>query len=215
MRANLPLFITFTGADDRTDPAAMAMLSEHYPVEWGVLFSRSQQGFSNRFPRTTTTLEAADVLLAAHLCGVHVRRIMEGLSKPLFNLTPYRRVQINHHDGHFDIDRVLSFANHITSRVICHFRDPDAFPSDRRVEWLFDASFGAGIEPERWPPHPGGVTLVGYSGGIGPDNVRRIIEKIDAKGPYWIDMENGVRTDDWLDIAKCRQVCEAVYGGYA
>jgi hypothetical protein len=29
---------------------------------------------------------------------------------------------------------------------------------------------------------------------------------------YWIDMESGVRTGGWLDVAKCEAVCRAVYG---
>jgi hypothetical protein len=33
---------------------------------------------------------------------------------------------------------------------------------------------------------------------------------------YWIDMESGVRDDqDKFSLAKCRAVCEAVYGARA
>jgi phosphoribosylanthranilate isomerase len=80
------------------------------------------------------------------------------------------------------------------------------FPDDDTVDWLFDRSGGL------WPPHPGGDRLVGYAGGIGPDNVADVLEQIGATGPYWIDMESGVRTDDRFDLGKCRRVCEAVYG---
>jgi phosphoribosylanthranilate isomerase len=60
------------------------------------------------------------------------------------------------------------------------------------------------------PPYPG--RPVGYAGGIGPDNVVDIIKRINAAGPYWIDMESKIRTDNWLDLKLCRAVCEAVYG---
>jgi len=55
--------------------------------------------------------------------------------------------------------------------------------------------------------------MVGYSGGIGPENVASVIERIAADGPYWIDMESKVRTDDWFDLSLCREVCEIVYDG--
>jgi phosphoribosylanthranilate isomerase len=89
-----------------------------------------------------------------------------------------------------------------------------AFPDDTSVDWLFDASSGRGIAPAAWPAHPG--RRVGYAGGIKPDNVLDVIRAgVGAAGPYWIDMESGVRTDDRFDLTKCRQVCEAVYGGGA
>ncbi len=47
-----PEFITLTGLDDRTDLDAAIALSEKYPIEWGVLFSPSQQGKPNS-PRTS------------------------------------------------------------------------------------------------------------------------------------------------------------------
>jgi phosphoribosylanthranilate isomerase len=50
----------------------------------------------------------------------------------------------------------------------------------------------------------------GFAGGIGPDNVKRVIREISAKvdAPFWIDMESGVRTDDRFDLNKVRRVLE-------
>jgi phosphoribosylanthranilate isomerase len=53
---------------------------------------------------------------------------------------------------------------------------------------------------------------VGYAGGINPDNAAEVVSRIQADR-YWIDMETGVRTGDWLDLDKCEAVCRAVYGG--
>jgi phosphoribosylanthranilate isomerase len=77
--------------------------------------------------------------------------------------------------------------------------------------WLFDRSGGRGVFPDDWPAHPGNNILVGYAGGIRPENVRAAIE--DKSGRYWIDIETGVRHhDDRFDIALCRQICQSVYG---
>ncbi|GAA4256618.1 hypothetical protein HLK65_28415 [Azospirillum formosense] len=38
-----------------------------------------------------------------------------------------------------------------------------------------------------------------------------VLTQIAATEPYWIDMESGVRTDDWLDLDKVEAVCRAVY----
>ncbi|MBR0879526.1 hypothetical protein [Bradyrhizobium liaoningense] len=61
---------------------------------------------------------------------------------------------------------------------------------------------------------PGGDRLVGYAGGISPENIHGVMSVLEqTTGRYWIDMESGVRTDDRFDIEKCRAVCEAVFGG--
>ncbi|MGY4224421.1 phosphoribosylanthranilate isomerase [Bradyrhizobium sp. USDA 4503] len=88
----------------------------------------------------------------------------------------------------------------------------DSFPTDTSVDWLFDRSGGAGVAPTAWPMHPGGDRLVGYAGGISPDNIGGVMSVLEQMpGRYWIDIESGVRTDDRFDIEKCRAVCEAVF----
>lgn len=213
----LPDFITFTGADERTSIMGMIEIQKQFPVEWGILFSESLQGLSNRFPNKVhiAKIEAAKQLkLSAHLCGEYVRRIMKGNFNPLsWNFTPYHRMQINHHVGKFNFERVIDFSKRvIPQKVICHFSDPYTFPDNANVQWLFDTSYGTGSEPEQWPVHTRNNRLVGYAGGIGPENVERIIQKINSKGPYWLDMEQNVRTADWFDLEKCYEVCEKVYG---
>ena len=57
---------------------------------------------------------------------------------------------------------------------------------------------------------------VGYAGGINPDNVGDklsfLLENVKT-GEFWIDMESGVRTDDWFDVdkvVKVMEICENV-----
>lgn len=87
---------------------------------------------------------------------------------------------------------------------------------------LFDVSGGSGLTPAKWPepeyveevdPETGSEQFLyhGYAGGLGPDNVEHELRRIaQAAGNtrIWIDMENNVRTDGKLDMAKVRRVLE-------
>ncbi len=137
---------------------------------------------------------------------------MAGLSPaiPAVLTNVYRRVQVNHMAPHYL--RIGAFQDACDTPCIGQFT-VGPFPSTEAIQWLYDPSGGFGREPAAWPRHPGGDRLVGYAGGIGPDNAARVVEAIGADGPYWIDMESRVRTeDDWLALEKCRQVCVAVFG---
>jgi hypothetical protein len=205
-----PDFITFTGADDRTDVSHMAALSAQYPIEWGILLSRKRQGHDNRYPggEAQSRLLWSGLRMSAHICGSYAQDIMDGTS---FHDIPvdlgyFKRAQINHR--YPDSTAIAKFGRGWGIRCIAQFRDSN-FPAPGNVDWLFDASGGRGISPDVWPKHPG--RLAGYAGGISPENVLSVIEAIGADGPYWIDMESGVRTDDWFDLDKCEAVCRAVF----
>ena len=86
------------------------------------------------------------------------------------------------------------------------------------VSVLLDASGGQGIDtPLRILKTLG---KVGYAGGFNPDNVADkltyLFENVHH-GEFWIDMESGVRTDDWFDTDKVRRVlriCKEVIKNY-
>lgn len=211
-----PDHITFTGFDHSTSIEEMERLSEAYPIEWGVLFSKSRQGKELRYPAANAIRglmqhnRRGRLRLAAHLCGEHARSIMAGdLPEGLpCNLDDFERIQVNHAEP---APLALAvFADLTNARVIAQWRTQDTPVQQGPFDWLFDASAGRGVEPKEWPRHPG--YWVGYAGGITPENVPEVIAKIAATKPYWIDMESGVRTDDVFDLKKCRAVCEAVFG---
>jgi len=211
-----PEFITFTGVDDRTDLDAVESLSKQYPIEWGVLFSPTQQGRTPRYPGLARLHEiherSRSLRLAAHLCGEHARRIVGGAlpDLPAVISNVYQRAQINH--IYPQPHRITRFAEMARTPCIGQFI-AGPFPANETIQWLFDPSSGAGIVPPVWPRHPGGDRLVGFAGGMSPENVATVIERINSSGQYWIDMETRVRTDDdWLDLAKCEAVCVQVYG---
>jgi hypothetical protein len=203
-----PEFITFTGADDHTDVAGMQALSSRYPIEWAILFSTKRQGVDPRYPNTASRLLFKGGRFAAHLCGSIAADIVHGRNYPGIG-TEFRRVQINHQLP--EAGAIAQYGRWIFRTCIAQARG-DCFPSDDSIQWLYDRSGGGGVAPARWPTHPGGDRLVGYAGGIGPDNVLEVIKAISAGGPYWIDMESKVRTNDRFDLALCRRVCERVYG---
>ncbi|WP_027578420.1 hypothetical protein [Bradyrhizobium sp. Ai1a-2] len=210
-----PEFITFAGVDNWTCVRAMAHLSSLYPIEWGVLFSPKRQGVDPRYPGGDglSRIMWSNLRLSAHICGDYSDAIMEGrdIERPPVDFWYFKRCQINH------AAPVPARINYFRSgwgikRGIAQCRG-DEFPSDTSVDWLFDRSGGTGETPTAWPMHPGGNRLVGYAGGISPENIRGVMSVLEQMpGRYWIDMESGVRTDDRFDIEKCRAVREAIYG---
>ncbi|QNB08389.1 hypothetical protein G5S34_17605 [Herbaspirillum frisingense] len=210
----LPEFITFTGADESTDPAAMYELQKLYPIEWGVLFSPKRQG-EGRYPSLDfirKLVTSYRMNFAAHLCGGHSRDVIASNKfehETLLHLC-FERVQINTADPNVSPGHIRVWADRLRVEPILQCRKE--FPDIEMVNWLFDASGGRGIEPASWPRPVG--NFVGYAGGLKPDNVAAAVSKIGTMAEdYWIDMESGVRdAQDRFSIDLCRQVCEAVYG---
>lgn len=215
--ALLPAFITFTGVDDATVAADLVALADDYPIEFGLLISPKKQGLEARYPRMTTIqwlLGELPVVFALHLCGTAAREVIrEGISAEYDDLMPYiDRVQINTADHRVDPHLVGHWAAQRNVRAILQARGD--FPKIAAVDVLFDASGGRGIVPNDWP-YAVKSTFCGFAGGLRPDNVAAAVEMIGFRTGqrYWIDMESGVRDEfDRFSVAKCREVCEAVYG---
>lgn len=206
-----PAFITFTGLDDRTDLGRALSIAQRWPVEFGVLFSRSRRGRDPRYPSEQTLsaiLWGGFPKLSAHFCGEWSRQILSGVRTVNggCDLGVFNRVQVN--SQYPDAGTIRAFAKGWGTRGIGQARGD--FPRDTQIDWLFDCSGGRGELPLLWPEYPG--RLVGYAGGITPENISSVIESINARGPYWLDMESGIRSDDWLDLDKCEAICQSVFG---
>jgi hypothetical protein len=208
----LPSFVTFTGLDARAwlHRSKLLDISMRYPVEWGVLFSPSRQGDDPRYPALDVVerFRSLGLRLAAHLRGDHARTIVAG-GDPGVDLAGFERVQVNH--GTPDPGAISLYARSKGVEAIAQSRDPESFPDDRRISWLYDASGGRGVAPDRWPSAPGDGALVGHAGGLAPETVADTIVSVASAGPYWIDMESRIRTDDRLDLAKVEAVLATVY----
>jgi hypothetical protein len=211
-----PEFITFTGADQYADIAEMEALSAQYPIEWGILFSQSKRG-TGRYPSLEYASQIArspHLRCSAHICGVWSQDLLCWGQCPSLEpyLSGFSRCQVNTRDylRPMSIRRVNEWAHPRKLGVI--FQCRGAFPAERSVAWLFDQSGGRGILPDSFPERPEEEILVGYAGGLRPENVASVVAGLS--GRYWIDLESGVRTEqDRFSVAMCRRVCEAIYLG--
>lgn len=211
-----PAFIAFTGVDHPDLLRGMELLSSRYPIEWGVLVDDAQAHLP-LFPDArdrACLLGKRGLRWAAHVCGEQAKLIANHPSVATVDVTGFSRVQINHSTTGSTLEQIDNAAwfgrrHGIRTMLQCSGH----FPDECRVDWLFDVSFGTGITPAGWPRIPDRGPFCGYSGGIRPDNVIEVLERIAApKGSlYWIDMESGVRSDGRFDLEKCEAICRAVY----
>lgn len=220
----LPTFITFTGLDEDTDLDAFAELTRYWPVEAAILFSPKRQGIDPRYPSMGWVTVAVNKLrwlcsdkirFSAHLCGDYSRLLVDHKALPgdLDRLIAehFARVQVNGAPAH-TADHMADWGGAHKASIV--LQAPKQFEQHPRVSFLLDGSSGRGVSPDSWPPPPAPNAWVGYAGGLNPDNVVASVQAIGSVATYyWLDMETGVRTNDWLSVGKCRDVCKAVYGG--
>src|SRR5579885_2966205 len=129
--------VTITGADDRTDPAALARLSARHPfVEWGILISEVSSG-SPRHPspewrrRLAEAAAQGGLRLAAHLEGsLSLRTMIEGSDE--FFAGPYHaqifaRIQLNGFSRVAEAARTDSIARHPAHTFIFQVESDEAY----------------------------------------------------------------------------------------
>lgn len=220
--------ITFTGIDAKTDIKALQEIQKEYPIaEFGVLTSYHWYENGNRYPEIRTLKPALQYLgtnLALHVCGSAASDAAFGCFDDIHHMTygmlPYfNRIQLNIANRTDNPRKV--FGSYYHQEVIIQQRDADNLnlfylslenwePSRGTVSVLLDASGGQGIDtPIKVLPNAGKPFKVGYAGGFNPENVADKLHYLltnDEVGDFWIDMESGVRTDDWFDLDKVRRV---------
>ena len=226
--------ITFTGIDGKTDLGALRELQDQYPIaEFGVLVAKNWRENGNRYfnPSYLDALEYRGLNLSAHLCGSIARAAVRGDFKPFCDWARFipiafifKRCQLNIATSKENPDSFkLSEDDFFFKEIILQQRsveDCDLYlksNTNEHVTMLLDASGGEGIDTSL-------VAFVGkkigYAGGINADNVAEkltFLMENEQVGDFWIDMESGVRTDDWFDINKVRQVleiCEPIINKY-
>lgn len=212
-------YLTLTGADDSTDPLALAALSKQFPfVEWAILISEQREGTA-RYPtrewREAFHLASPDSNTAAHLCGKEVlRRLASEDTELAEELKHYQRIQLNFNAMHTDeqlLEKLIQcttsgFYTHKTgvkTQFITQYNQANVditarfidahqqLPSNHLI--LFDASGGLGRSPEYWPtaiPNK----LCGYAGGLGPDNIHHELNQL-----YVQSVQGGNQTV-WIDM---------------
>lgn len=217
--------VTITGIDERTDLHELCWLSDEYPfVEFGVLLSKNREGKEPRYPSRKWIDDAVrgyiddDVQLAGHLCGSFARDHLIWAINRNDQFRRFGRIQLNGLRAYGstvkEIDQLSEETNKTFILQVSHWNSFSGTAPQHGVEFLIDNSGGRGKPLEYFTEPPTGIRG-GYSGGISPSNIQSILEILaDPKTdtPFWIDMESGVRTDDWFDINKageCLKIASA------
>lgn len=223
--------ITFTGIDGKTDLRAIMDIREKYPIaEFGVLVSKNWRENGNRYfnPSYIDSLDRG-LNLSAHLCGSIARAAVRCDLEPLMSWAGFLpwllfdRCQLNI-APYSDNPETVNLTGDILlfDEIILQQKSADDCSLYLNSKWnecisvLLDASGGEGIDT---PIKILEGRKVGYAGGISPDNVAEKLTYLyeHTEGDFWIDMESGVRTDDWFDldkVVKVLEICQPIIDRY-
>jgi phosphoribosylanthranilate isomerase len=231
--------VTFTGADESVKPEDILRVVEDYPnvsTEWGLLLSKANEGKRPRFPSKDWMLDFSkqaqyvNTKVAGHLQGRWLESLFDdppdGFLRSRGELLEYlTRLQLNFHSNppndfpnHWR--EMMYFLNLLKKQFIFQMDGISdhlyhkAAGQDLICYPLFDRSAGQGVVPDSWPKplHP---KLNGYAGGLGPENIKEQLKRIEdvvGDGTIWIDMETKIRSEDDSKflLDKCRAVLEVV-----
>ncbi|KDO32552.1 hypothetical protein SPRG_03027 [Saprolegnia parasitica CBS 223.65] len=227
----------FCGADDSVHPKLLQTLSVHYPwIEWGVLFRPDLEGSpryatSGWVQQLAACARATPMKLAGHLCGSRCQDILAGDASFVQELYAmgFHRVQVNataaNHvlveAGRIDeyvanIRRCMARVPQVEWIIQCNTEtkaiwEPLAAAPPANMSLLFDASCGLGVPMTEFPKPLPNIPC-GYAGGIGPNNIRSMLERVQAASggaPVWVDMESSLRlkvlecVTDVFSVEKC------------
>ena len=221
--------ITFTGVDGKTDLGRLLEIQQEYPIaEFGVLVTKNWRENGNRYfnPSYLDSLNRG-LNLSAHLCGSIARAAVRGDLEPFRNwmggsVVNFKRCQINISKSAENPESFLyegDIADYFDEVILQQksAKDCPLFMNSKvsdHITVLLDASGGKGINTPLEPlnlPHK-----IGYAGGFNEDNVADKLTFLltsEQVGDFWIDMESGVRTDDWFDldkVVKILEICDGV-----
>ncbi len=214
--------VAISGIDESAAKEELKKVHQEFPfVEWGLLIHDGPP--KPRYPsadwRNRLVASSGAMAFVAHLEADVCRMILNGESSSDWNLSRYRRVQLNiagDLDYWLNLDSYsfehlpkLDYILQLPSLEGDCLRLPRRMRSMRlEVSILYDGSWGRGILPEKWPAPPADIDT-GMAGGLSPNNLEEQLEKILAlpdPGVVWIDMETHVRDpqSDTVDLAKVR-----------
>ena len=221
---------TFTGVDNKTSLTSLQILANRYNnIEFGILVSKNNTDLDkvNRFPNFETidkVLNADLPSVSCHICGELARHyvntgdfseIRDFLGQQ--RVAKFSRFQLNIRG----YDNYKLFVIEEDIHIIIQVSDAKSYQyfyqmqelNPNKVEALIDYSDGHG-KLGCFNYVSDGDEIFGYAGGINANNVAYILGYIEGRMEsdvnYWIDMESSVRTDDWFDTSKVREICSEV-----
>tara|TARA_R110000765_G_scaffold85560_1_gene164983 strand:- start:967 stop:1728 length:762 start_codon:yes stop_codon:yes gene_type:complete len=220
--------VTFTGADDKTDPMELIKISIDYPfVEWGILFP--SHNFS-RFPSETWVKQLVAlskkhwplINLSAHFCepwvediikdADHLWFIQDYLGKDTFDA--FKRIQLNFHGMPYQL-----MDSNLSEKLSKFPNKQFIFQSDDLNNWisesvdapntsvLLDKSSGSGMFTNQWRTF---TKSYGYAGGLDIDTLPLAIDvwRMHSLGMDWIDIETGVRQNGEFSTEMVTEILE-------
>lgn len=208
---------------------ALRALSVRFPfVEWALLYVPLPGGPRNPTQRWREEFFATSTAgTAVHLCFKEAfEQLLQGQLSPEIFKADRIQLNINARRVEFTEKQVLDIYKRaldlgpdiilqhqsLTAPVVGRFLQSLGIVDRLRVHVLIDESRGKGVSPDVWgvPPEvTNPKTYIGFAGGINPENTLLVLEKLSGvSGPYWIDMETGVRTDNEFDLNKVQRVLE-------
>ncbi len=230
--------LSITGADNLVNIQDLKRIVNKYPhLELAILLLKEKEG-TLRNPsaqwRRDFTAHINKKNSAIHLCGKQV--FDEILSKNFENTDLFQelkavgkiQININAKQDIFTVEQIHEIYHRLIGndlKIILqyHSRSEDYIVDfleknySSKVDILLDSSLGKGIVttsfvvPERLQKFN---LNIGFAGGISPDNISDIHEKIknNFQKNYWLDLESGCRTHNEFDLMKMYQLCDNFFG---
>lgn len=222
--------ISLIGIDKNTDLDKLQELQKKYPLaEFGVILSKNWAENGNRYfnPAELYKLRDRGLNLSAHLCGSVARSAIRNNFGPAMELcgkdfSLFKRAQLNiaksdKNPSQLILDLPVSLEEVIIQQesafkcdLFLSLFNTDLYKGD--VSVLIDGSGGLGIETEMVPLNIN--VKVGYAGGLNPENIlqkTKFLMESSEVNDFWVDMESGIRTDNWFDLEKAESVLRQVY----
>jgi hypothetical protein len=230
--------ISLVGVDERTDLQELKTLASQSIVklEFGILYSETKK--NNRYPSQRIIDAFASLYngnlpyaLSLHLCGTSVDKFLNKdpvFMQAMFNDNEFDAVQLNfslkdQKDIPSIVEKALAaawtsrtneviFQANKSKQKLVDYIESQNNNDDIKIRLLYDGSGGFGRTIEKIDkPFKGFYT--GYAGGINPETIHKIaydVELASGATPVYLDMESGVRENDWFSIEKCRKIIECV-----
>lgn len=220
-------YVTFTGIDRQTDLSRLERLQRQYGfAEFGILYSHKWREKGERYPEPAFIREVAKhgrLNLSIHLCGTIARQMLEGEVEAFYDSIGcdwpvFNRHQLNIAVSDFENKTIKQLQDIRFHNTIIQVKSEDVCRKllervdNFRISYLVDPSGGKGLESS-FTHVKSEKNLVGYAGGITPENVGQKIFSLisnDSDQEFWIDMESRVRTNNKFDIDKVEQVLKTV-----
>ena len=228
--------VSFVGVDEHTnlpDLSDNSSFIEEVGIEWSVLFSDSKS-IKNyvRYPSYEFCKDFLKVIpqnihsmRSLHLCGSVINRYLKQESDVMELCANATRIQLNLNISNYteaeyeelaeDIVYVSTkYGHHVImqqNKTKEKFMNVFLGKASRTFSLLHDSSGGFGREINSVvPPNP--LYNTGYAGGIGPENVKKIVDLIEENNPlnikYYIDMESKIRENNLFSVKNCHQVIQ-------